>query len=81
MGVGEWLRSLGLGQYEAVFRENSIGSEVLADLNESDLGQLGVVEVEVDVALSVGMIVGARSGSMMTVRVLVAVLPAESVAT
>ena len=42
MDIGDWLRSLGLGQYETAFRENSIGSDVLADLNESDLGQLGV---------------------------------------
>jgi class 3 adenylate cyclase/tetratricopeptide (TPR) repeat protein len=42
MDIGDWLRSLGLGRYETAFRENSIGSDVLADLNESDLGQLGV---------------------------------------
>jgi SAM domain (Sterile alpha motif) len=42
MDIGDWLRSLGLGQYETVFRENSIGLDVLADLNESDLGQLGI---------------------------------------
>ncbi len=42
MDIGDWLRSLGLGEYENAFRENSIGSDILADLNESDLGQLGV---------------------------------------
>ena len=29
MDVGDWLRSLGLGQYEAAFRENEIDAEVL----------------------------------------------------
>src|SRR5271169_6955027 len=42
MEIGDWLRSIGLGQYESAFRENSIGSDVLADLNENDFGQLGV---------------------------------------
>src|SRR5438270_873813 len=31
MDVGEWLRGLGLGQYEALFRDNAIDPEVLAD--------------------------------------------------
>ena len=34
MDVGDWLRSLGLGQYEALFRENEIDAEVLPDLTE-----------------------------------------------
>jgi SAM domain (Sterile alpha motif) len=42
MDIGGWLRSLGLGQYEATFRESEIDAEVLPDLTESDLGQLGV---------------------------------------
>ena len=42
MDVGVWLRSLGLGQYEAAFNENSIGPDVLADLTDGDLAQLGV---------------------------------------
>src|SRR5271168_5153821 len=42
MDVGDWLRSLGLGQYEALFRENDIDTEVLAELTESDLTGLGV---------------------------------------
>jgi SAM (Sterile alpha motif) domain-containing protein len=32
MDVGGWLRSLGLGQYEAAFRENEIDDEVLPNL-------------------------------------------------
>ena len=42
MDVGDWLRSLGLGQYETMFRENEIDSEVLPDLTDSDLSQFGV---------------------------------------
>ena len=42
MDVGDWLRSLGLGQYEATFRDNAIGMDILADLTENDLGQFGV---------------------------------------
>jgi hypothetical protein len=43
MDVGDWLRSFGLGQYEATFRDNAIGMDILADLTENDLGQIGVV--------------------------------------
>jgi predicted DNA-binding WGR domain protein len=32
MDVGAWLRSLGLAQYEALFRQNDIDAEVLGDL-------------------------------------------------
>ena len=42
MDVGDWLRSLGLGQYEALFRENDIDAEVLSDLTDGDLEKLGV---------------------------------------
>src|SRR5271170_6735845 len=42
MDVGAWLRGLGLGQYEATFRESEIDAEVLPDLTEGDLSQLGV---------------------------------------
>ena len=42
MDVGSWLRSLGLEQYEALFRESEIDAEVLPDLTEGDLNQLGV---------------------------------------
>ena len=41
MGVGDWLRSLGLGQYEAVFRESEIDPEVLPELTDADLEKLG----------------------------------------
>ena len=37
-----WLRSLGLGQYEAAFRENEIDETVLPNLTAEDLKDLGV---------------------------------------
>ena len=43
MDVGSWLRSLGLGQYEAAFRDNAIDAEVLPELTDSDLAKLGVL--------------------------------------
>ena len=42
MDVVVWLRSLGLGQYEAVFRENEIDEAVLPNLTAEDLKELGV---------------------------------------
>src|ERR1700735_658166 len=43
MEVGEWLRGLGLGQYEAMFVDNAIDMDVLTDLTENDLSQFGVL--------------------------------------
>ena len=42
MDVGVWLRGLGLGRYETVFREHAIGMDVLADLTDGELAQIGV---------------------------------------
>jgi class 3 adenylate cyclase/predicted ATPase len=42
MDLGGWLRSLGLGQYEAAFRENEIDETVLPGLTAEDLKELGV---------------------------------------
>jgi SAM domain (Sterile alpha motif)/Adenylate and Guanylate cyclase catalytic domain len=42
MDVGDWLRSLGLGQYEALFRENEIDAEVLPELSEADFEKVGI---------------------------------------
>jgi hypothetical protein len=42
MDIVVWLRSLGLGKYEAVFRENEIDETVLPDLTAEDLKELGV---------------------------------------
>jgi class 3 adenylate cyclase len=40
MDVASWLRSLGLEQYEAVFRKNEIDESVLPDLTEDHLREL-----------------------------------------
>src|ERR1700737_1941317 len=42
MDVAVWLRSLGLSRYEAAFSGNSIDAEVLPDLTDGDLAELGV---------------------------------------
>ncbi len=42
MDVGDWLRSLGLGQYLALFREHEIDAEVLPELSDADLEKFGV---------------------------------------
>ena len=45
MDLGGWLRSLGLGQYEAAFRDNAIDDTVLPSLTAEDLKDLGVIIV------------------------------------
>ncbi|MGC2076927.1 MAG: hypothetical protein WA728_13015, partial [Xanthobacteraceae bacterium] len=42
MDVVVWLRSLGLGKYEAAFRENEIDETVLPSLTHENLKELGV---------------------------------------
>jgi class 3 adenylate cyclase len=42
MDLGRWLRSLGLEQYEAAFRENEIDNTLLPTLTAEDLKDLGV---------------------------------------
>ena len=39
--VGAWLRGLGLGEYEATFRENAINEKVLPNLTAEDLKDMG----------------------------------------
>ena len=43
MDLGSWLRGLGLGQYEAAFRENAIDPSILLDLTDQDLEKIGVL--------------------------------------
>jgi class 3 adenylate cyclase len=43
--LGGWLRSLGLGKYEAAFRENEIDETVLPSLTHETLKELGVTAV------------------------------------
>jgi class 3 adenylate cyclase len=42
MNVADWLRALGLEQYEATFHENAVGSDLLPDLTDYDLKELGI---------------------------------------
>src|SRR5215212_261725 len=43
--VAAWLRGLGLGRYEAAFRDNDIGADVLPELTADDLREIGVASV------------------------------------
>jgi class 3 adenylate cyclase len=45
MDLGGWLRSLGLGKYEAAFRENDIDETVLPGLTHETLKELGVSSI------------------------------------
>src|SRR6185437_10284742 len=45
MDIGEWLRSIDLGQYEATFRDNEIDDEIVRSLTADDLKDLGVTLV------------------------------------
>ena len=45
MDVVVWLRSLGLGKYEAAFRENDIDEAVLPSLTHENLKELGVASL------------------------------------
>jgi len=42
MDLAQWLAELGLGQYAAAFTENEIDFDVLAQLTDADLKELGV---------------------------------------
>jgi SAM domain (Sterile alpha motif)/Adenylate and Guanylate cyclase catalytic domain len=42
MDVGEWLKGIGLGQYEATFLAHDIDVDVLPDLTEADLEKIGL---------------------------------------
>src|SRR3954454_18870342 len=42
MDVADWLRTLGLDQYEAAFRENGVDAEVLPTLTGEELKDIGV---------------------------------------
>src|ERR1700760_249073 len=42
MDVGAWLRSLGLEQYKAAFRENDVDAEMLPTLTDEELKDIGV---------------------------------------
>ena len=42
MDVAQWLRSLGLAQYEQAFRDNAVDADTLPRLTSDDLKELGV---------------------------------------
>src|SRR6516162_5939621 len=42
MDVGDWLRGLGLGQYEERFRDNKIDADLLPRLTDAGLKDIGV---------------------------------------
>jgi len=42
MDIGGWLRRVGLGRYETVFRKHAIDMDVLTDLTDSELAQISV---------------------------------------
>jgi class 3 adenylate cyclase len=45
MDVAVWLRTLGLERYEGAFRENEINEQVLPNLTQEDLKEIGVAPV------------------------------------
>jgi class 3 adenylate cyclase/predicted ATPase len=45
MDVADWLRTLGLEQYEASFHKNAVTHDVLPSLTAEDLNELGVTSV------------------------------------
>jgi hypothetical protein len=40
--IAAWLRELGLERYEQAFQEGEIDREVLADMTDADLRELGI---------------------------------------
>jgi class 3 adenylate cyclase/tetratricopeptide (TPR) repeat protein len=45
MDVADWLRALGLEQYEAAFRENDVDNELLPTLSADELRDMGVTSL------------------------------------
>src|SRR4051794_41977175 len=45
MDVGDWLRGLGLEQYETAFRENAVDAETLPTLTAEELKDIGVSSI------------------------------------
>jgi class 3 adenylate cyclase/predicted ATPase len=69
MDIVVWLRSLGLGKYEAAFRENDIDETVLPSLTHETLKELGVVSVGHRVKLldAIAAVRNAESGEPTTI--------------
>ena len=45
MDIADWLRRLGLDQYERAFRDNDVDTETLPSLTADDLRELGVTSL------------------------------------
>ena len=45
MDIADWLRRLGLFQYESVFRDNDVDTETLPSLTADDLRELGITSL------------------------------------
>ena len=45
MDIAHWLRTQGLQQYEAIFRQNDIDADVLPTLGADDLRELGITSL------------------------------------
>lgn len=45
MDIADWLRTLGLEQYEAAFHENAVDADLLPSLTAEDLKDLGITAV------------------------------------
>ena len=45
MDIADWLRRLGLYQYESVFRDNDVDTETLPSLTADDLRELGITSL------------------------------------
>jgi class 3 adenylate cyclase/tetratricopeptide (TPR) repeat protein len=43
--IAGWLRNLGLERYEVTFRENDVDAEVLRNLNDADLKEIGIASL------------------------------------
>jgi len=43
--IADWLRRLGLHQYESVFRDNDVDTETLPSLTAEDLRELGITSL------------------------------------
>jgi len=65
MDIVVWLRSLGLGRYEAAFRENDVDETVLPGLTHETLKELGVTAVGQRLKLLEGIPARTRERRLM----------------
>ena len=67
MDIVVWLRSLGLGKYEAIFRENDIDETVLPSLTHETLKELGVTGHRLKLLDAIAALCGGASGTACSV--------------